>query len=150
MVVAGEAAALLKVPGKVKKYGPRRGKSSLASGSVRLRKTLPVRAESSFPGVSFGFARFEIPTLLLWESNANSTKRTTSNARKAQWDQLAGFFFPLFFLTHTVACRTPAPTHGHTQLRQHTDTHIDTCKHFVAFSLCVICQRNTRQDCVSR
>lgn len=127
--------------------GPRRGKSSLAGGSARLRETLPVRAESSFPGVSFGFTRFEIPTSLLWEFNANSTKRTTSNARKAQWDQLAGLFF---FPTHPVACRAPAQTHGHTQLRKHTDARIDTCKHFVAFSFYVICQRNTGQDGVSR
>lgn len=51
-----------------------------------------------------------------------------------------GFFF--FF---TPPCRAPAPTHGGTQLCKHTDTHIDTCKHFVAFSFCVIYQRNTRQ-----
>lgn len=112
LVAAPRAAVAAKVQGWGSQEGPRRGKSSHAGGSARLGETLPVRAESSFPGVSFGFTRFEIPTSLPWESNANSTKRTTSNARKAQWDRLAGLFF--FFPTHPVACRAPAQTHGHT------------------------------------
>lgn len=60
------------------------------------------------------------------------------------------FFFFFFSSTHPVASRTPAQTHGHTQLRKHTDARIDTSKHFVAFSFYVICQRNTGQDGVSR
>lgn len=80
----------------------------------------------------------------LWDSNVaplgiqcKQYKEDDFKCSNAQWDQLPP---PLPSL-----CHTPAQTHGHTQLRKHTDTRIDTCKHFVAFSIYVICQSNTGQ-----